>query len=135
MDTWQRQKLENGKFHLKPDQKLQNQSEVFGYVADLATNVPPDDMRLFSLAILRNDIQPAVQLASAQDLSTFSFFQRSSVGQFMTFFSQTIAERTKAGQRQDVEDSAGVTGTPIRNTLIQVTLAMRMLAAMGWWVS
>jgi synaptobrevin family protein YKT6 len=68
-------------------------------------------MRLFSIAILRNDSQPAVQLASAQDLSTFSFFQRSAVGQFMTFFSQTIAERTKAGQRQDVEDNTGGAGT------------------------
>jgi len=28
----------------------------------------------------------------------------------MTFFSQTIAERTKAGQRQDVEDNTGGSG-------------------------
>lgn len=63
-------------------------------------------MRLYSIAILRNDVQPAVQLASAQDLSTFGFFQRSSVGEFMTFFSKTIAERTQAGQRQDVEENS-----------------------------
>jgi synaptobrevin family protein YKT6 len=63
-------------------------------------------MRLFSLAILRNDVQPAVQLAAAQDLSTFGFFQRSSVGEFMTFFSKTVAERTRAGQRQDVEENS-----------------------------
>jgi synaptobrevin homolog YKT6 len=69
-------------------------------------------MRLFSIAILRNDIQPAVQLASAQDLSSFGFFQRSSVGEFMTFFSQTVAERTKAGQRQDVEENRTHTSHP-----------------------
>jgi hypothetical protein len=63
-------------------------------------------MRLYSIAILRNDVQPAVQLASAQDLSTFGFFQRSSVGEFMTFFSKTVAERTQAGQRQDVEENS-----------------------------
>jgi len=63
-------------------------------------------MRLFSLAILRNDVQPAVQLSAAQDLSTFGFFQRSSVGEFMTFFSKTVAERTRAGQRQDVEENS-----------------------------
>ena len=63
-------------------------------------------MRLFSIAILRNDVQPAVQLSSAQDLSTFGFFQRSSVGEFMNFFSKTVAERTQAGQRQDVEENS-----------------------------
>jgi synaptobrevin family protein YKT6 len=63
-------------------------------------------MHLFSIAVLRNDVQPAVQLSSAQDLSTFGFFQRSSVGEFMNFFSKTVAERTKAGQRQDVEENS-----------------------------
>ena len=73
----------------------------------LRTCEPPGTkMRLYSIAILRNDVQPAVQLASAQDLSTFGFFQRSSVGEFMTFFSKTIAERTQAGQRQDVEENS-----------------------------
>jgi synaptobrevin family protein YKT6 len=65
-------------------------------------------MHLFSIAILRNDVQPAVQLSSAQDLSTFGFFQRSSVGEFMNFFSKTVAERTKAGQRQDVEENSRI---------------------------
>jgi synaptobrevin homolog YKT6 len=63
-------------------------------------------MRLFSLAVLRNDVQPALMLASAQDLSTFGFFQRSAVGEFMNFFSKTVAERTQAGQRQDVEENS-----------------------------
>jgi synaptobrevin family protein YKT6 len=66
-------------------------------------------MKLFSIAILRNGTAPAVQLAAAQDLSSFGFFQRSSVGEFMTFFSKTVAERTKAGQRQDVEENGNST--------------------------
>lgn len=45
-----------------------------------------------------------VTLAEAKNLSDFSFFQKNSVGQFMTFFAETIAERTKPGQRQSVEE-------------------------------
>jgi hypothetical protein len=63
-------------------------------------------VRVFSIAILRNDVTPAVALASSQDLSSFGFFQRSAVGEFMTFFSKTVAERTQAGQRQDVEENS-----------------------------
>jgi synaptobrevin homolog YKT6 len=63
-------------------------------------------MRLFSIAILRNDAKPAVLLVSAKDLSTFGFFQRSTVGDFMDFFAQTVAERTLAGQRQDIEEQS-----------------------------
>jgi synaptobrevin homolog YKT6 len=74
-------------------------------------------MRLFSLAVLRNDVQPAVLLASAQDLSTFGFFQRSTVGEFMNFFSKTVAERTQAGQRQDVEENSTFLCPPQDNNL------------------
>jgi len=63
-------------------------------------------MRLLAISILRNDVEPAIQLASAQDLSTFGFFQRSSVGEFMTFFSKTVASRTQAGQRRDIEEKS-----------------------------
>lgn len=63
-------------------------------------------MRLFSLAIFRNDVQPAVQLDAAQDLYSFGFFQRGSVREFTIFFSKTLAERTCAGQRQDVEENS-----------------------------
>jgi synaptobrevin homolog YKT6 len=63
-------------------------------------------VRLFSIAILRNDVSPVVVLASAQDLSTFGFFKRPAVGKFMTSFSETIAERTQAGQRQSVEENS-----------------------------
>lgn len=79
-------------------------------------------VRLFSLAILRNDEQPAVLLASAQDLSSFGFFQRGSVGEFMTFFSKTVAERTRAGQRQDVEENS-----TFQNPLIPLLVVMVLI--------
>ena len=62
-------------------------------------------VHLFALAIVRSDVSPAVSLASAQDLSTFDFFQRSTVGEFMTFFTKTVAERIQAGLPQDVEEN------------------------------
>lgn len=53
---------------------------------------------------MRPEAGNTVSLAETKDLSSFSFFQRSSVGQFMTFFAQTIAERTPAGERQSVHE-------------------------------
>ena len=42
-------------------------------------------------------------LASESDLSSFSYFQRSSVAEFLNFFSKTVIERTPVGQRAKVE--------------------------------
>ena len=42
-------------------------------------------------------------LASESDLTSFSFFQRSSVAEFLNFFSKTVIERTGKGQRAKVE--------------------------------
>lgn len=50
----------------------------------------------------------ATLLASESDLSTFSFFQRSSVSEFLNFFSKTVIERTPPGQRAKVEQDAYV---------------------------
>ncbi|KAI6130941.1 snare protein YKT6 [Pisolithus croceorrhizus] len=51
---------------------------------------------------------PSVILSSASDLSSFSFYQRGSVGEFLTFFSKTVAERTAQGQRQSVQENSYV---------------------------
>ena len=56
------------------------------------------------LQILKNEQKPAVELCSERELSTYSRFTRTSVGEFMTLFSKTVAERTKPGERQDVEE-------------------------------
>jgi len=63
-------------------------------------------MKIYSLTILNVPTNgQAAPLASASDLSSFSFYQRGSVAEFMTFFSKTVAERTKAGQRQSVQEN------------------------------
>ncbi|KAF8590673.1 snare-like protein [Ramaria rubella] len=63
-------------------------------------------MKVYSLAVLSAPPHgTATSLASASDLSSFSFYQRGSVGEFMTFFSKTVAERTPQGQRQSVQEN------------------------------
>lgn len=60
-------------------------------------------MKIYYIGILRVG-DKVVELSSARDLSQFSFFERSSVSQFMTFFSETVSQRTPAGQRQSIEE-------------------------------
>ncbi|GMM50335.1 palmitoyltransferase [Starmerella bacillaris] len=60
-------------------------------------------MKIYYLGILKGG-QDAVELCKAKDVSSFSFFERSSVDQFMTFFSTTIAARTEKSQRQSIEE-------------------------------
>ncbi|CAG8440479.1 11924_t:CDS:2 [Diversispora eburnea] len=62
-------------------------------------------MKIYFLTIFSTENDAAVNLAGEHDLSGFGFFQRSSVQEFMTFFSKTVAERTKPGQRQSVEEN------------------------------
>jgi len=45
-----------------------------------------------------------VQLCAEFELSEFSRFTRNEYGNFMTMISKTVAERTKPGQRQSVEE-------------------------------
>jgi len=63
-------------------------------------------MKLLYIGVLRNDERPAVELAHEKDVSSFSRFIRTNVAEFMTFFSKTVAERTKPGQRSDVEEQS-----------------------------
>jgi synaptobrevin family protein YKT6 len=59
-----------------------------------------------SLQILKNFDKPAIELCAERDLTSFSRFTRSNVGEFLTVFAKTVAERTQAGQRQDVEEQS-----------------------------
>ncbi|OLL24643.1 Synaptobrevin YKT6 [Neolecta irregularis DAH-3] len=72
-------------------------------------------MKVYSIALIRTDTKPTCILAKASELSSFGFFQRSSVQEFMNFFSVTIAERTKSGMRQDVEEKDYVGHVYARN--------------------
>lgn len=63
-------------------------------------------MKVYSLAVvLAAPGKTSTILSHATDLSSFSFYQRGSVGEFMKFFTATIAERTPQGQRQSVEEN------------------------------
>lgn len=62
-------------------------------------------MKIYYIGIFSNrESNKSLELTEVKDLSQFGFFERSSVGQFMTFFSETVASRTQKGQRQSIEE-------------------------------
>jgi len=63
-------------------------------------------MKILYIGILKNESKPAVELCVETELSSFSRFTRSNYAEFMTLFSKTVAERTRPGQRQDVEEQS-----------------------------
>jgi len=64
-------------------------------------------MKVFNISILTNST-PAKLLCAEQDLSSFGFFQRGSVQEFINFFSTTAAERTQVGERSKIEQQSYV---------------------------
>ena len=63
-------------------------------------------MKVFSLSIIQVPASgTSTVLSAASDLSSFSFYQKGSVGEFLTFMSKTVAERTPATQRQSVQEN------------------------------
>lgn len=61
-------------------------------------------VKLYALSVLFKGPNNAVWLKTAYELSTFSFFQRNSVQEFMAFVSKTIVERTQTATRQSVKE-------------------------------
>ncbi|PNF31020.1 Synaptobrevin-like protein YKT6 [Cryptotermes secundus] len=61
-------------------------------------------VKLYALNVLFKGPNNAIWLKSAYDLSAYSFFQRSSVQEFMAFVSKTIVERTQTAARQSVKE-------------------------------
>lgn len=61
-------------------------------------------VKLYALNVLYKGPTSATWLKSSYDLQSFGFFQRSSVQEFMAFFSKTIVERTVAASRQSVKE-------------------------------
>ncbi|TIC54963.1 ribonuclease H-like protein [Wallemia mellicola] len=49
--------------------------------------------------------KPAINIQQCDDLGSFSFYQRSSVREFLVFMAKTVAERTENGQRQSVQEN------------------------------
>jgi len=60
-------------------------------------------VRLYGITILYKTPNEAKILKTAKDLSSFNFFQRTSVGEFLGFATKIVAERTQPGQRQSVK--------------------------------
>lgn len=58
-------------------------------------------MKVFGISIA-SQRQDNKLLAAEYDLSSFSFFQRGSINEFLSFFSKTVVERTSAGVRQKI---------------------------------
>ncbi|KAI9887645.1 MAG: palmitoyltransferase [Watsoniomyces obsoletus] len=61
-------------------------------------------MKLYYIGIIKNEERPAQELCAEKDLSSYSRFTRENYGEFMSMFAKTVAERTRPGQRQDVEE-------------------------------
>lgn len=61
-------------------------------------------VKLYALSVLYKNPTSATTLKAAYDVDRFSFFQRGSVKEFMTFISKTIVERTQNCSRQSVKE-------------------------------
>ncbi|XP_004928270.1 synaptobrevin homolog YKT6 [Bombyx mori] len=61
-------------------------------------------VKVYALLVLYKGINNASILKGAYDLRSFSYFQRSSVQEFMTFVSKTMVERTHPASRQSVKE-------------------------------
>lgn len=62
-------------------------------------------MKLVSISILYKADKGAHQLKAAYDLSTFGFFQRGTIQDFIVFTSKILAERTGVTVRQSVKEA------------------------------
>lgn len=60
-------------------------------------------VKLYAISVFYKAPNEARLLKSAYDLQSFSFFQRGSVQEFISFASKTLVERTQAANRQSVK--------------------------------
>lgn len=84
-------------------------------------------VKLTSISILKfqgPDSDPLV-LGSAQDLSSFGFFQRGTVREMLTFVSRTVARKTQVGQRQSVQHEEYLCHVYNRDGLVGLVFADR----------
>ena len=62
-------------------------------------------MKIYALSIVTaSQGSSAKILSSASDLSSFSFYQRGTIAEFLAFFTGLVAERTNPGERQSFTD-------------------------------
>nr|XP_055098423.1 synaptobrevin homolog YKT6-like [Symphalangus syndactylus] len=73
-------------------------------------------MKLYSLSVLyKGEAKVVLLKARYDDVASFSFFQRSSVQEFMTFMNQLIMERSFKGTRASVEEQDYLWHLYVRN--------------------
>ena len=61
-------------------------------------------MKLFSILILYKGEPAAHVLKASYDLTSFGFFQRGTVQEFISLTAKILAERTQIGERQSVKE-------------------------------
>ncbi|XP_037115100.1 synaptobrevin homolog YKT6 [Syngnathus acus] len=72
-------------------------------------------MKLYSMSVHYKGATKANLLKAAFDLSSFSFFQKSSIQEFMSFTSALIVERTTVGSRASVKEQDYLCHVYVRN--------------------
>ncbi|KAJ3173432.1 palmitoyltransferase [Geranomyces variabilis] len=60
--------------------------------------------QVFCLAVAEKTDSVVRILASESDLSSYSFFHRAAIAEFVNFFTKTVVERTPLGQRAKIEE-------------------------------
>ncbi|XP_055947542.1 synaptobrevin homolog YKT6-like [Argiope bruennichi] len=63
-------------------------------------------VKLYHVGVLFKHQSKAVCLSAASDLTSFGFFQRNSIKEFMNFTSQILVERCQSGARMSVKEQA-----------------------------
>lgn len=79
-------------------------------------------VKLYYLAVLYKHPTKVITLKSANDLSSFGFFQRNSVQEFMKFTSQILVERTPAPTRTSVREQEYMCHVYVRSDKLAATI-------------
>lgn len=61
-------------------------------------------VKLYSLSVLYKNDMTVTWLKTAYELSSFNFFQRGCVQEFMAFVGKTLVQRTQPATRQSVKE-------------------------------
>lgn len=61
-------------------------------------------MKVFFIGVFKKEGEDATLIKSASDLSTFSFFQRSSADDFLKFTSKMVVSRTDVSTRTSIQE-------------------------------
>eukprot|EP00040_Diaphanoeca_grandis_P016524 m.85300 g.85300 ORF g.85300 m.85300 type:complete len:199 (+) comp25858_c0_seq2:174-770(+) len=65
-------------------------------------------VKVYSLVLIQKTGNTAKILSIEKDVSSFGFFERSAISEFLTFTSKTVAERIAENTRQSIEEKDAV---------------------------